>query len=570
MNAVFTIVAKNYLPQARVLGDSIKRIHPDLPFHILLSDEAAGVIDLSKEKYPAIEVKDIGISSYRDMAFKYMLVEFATAVKPFFFDYLFKKFNYDKIIYFDPDICIYNSLESIFNSLDHNFIVLTPHITKLQIEEDGSSAESSFLFVGACNLGFVAFNNSTNAQDVIEWWKVRLRNQGYADFFDALHVDQKWMDLIPCFFDEGVLIERNAGYNVSAWNLHERNLSVRDGKYWIDGQPLVFFHFAGFNESDPDSITGPHKQTKFNLHSKPEYREIFRSYGEQLKVNQTELTDYTYSCFANGVDIFRFQRRLYRRLTQSGFVYENPFSTEKGSFYDLLNKNDYHLPKNNMFITDILQEDRNCQNQSTQNREIHVVSTGYVGGLSNTENMIQQSIIALCNAGIHVHMYYYPYKSRTDPELQGYCKLEKCYEYFHLEQPIYTEGYWAQLSRYDFGLAIFEPLIFGEVSMIHSRDYLEGCGSSRLLDYIRAKLGVIISPGLKFQYFIARRYAPVVVAATRDFLLNPRPILEEALRQKEMAVKKNVSAITTQGVAPRLGKFYTQVAKMGLNFSTSK
>ena len=58
-----------------------------------------------------------------------------------------------------------------------------------------------------------------------------------------------------------------------------------------------------------------------------------------LKKNPVQVTGYAYSKFDNGVSIFRFQRRLYRKLTENGFKFEDPFSTAQNSFYDLLRKN---------------------------------------------------------------------------------------------------------------------------------------------------------------------------------------------------------------------------------------
>ncbi len=102
MNAVFTIVARNFLAQARTLGDSLAQTCPGLPFHVILADEAGDELDLSRERYPTVEAKDIGLPAYRDMAFKYDLVEFATSIKPFVFDHLFRRHGYEKVLYVDP------------------------------------------------------------------------------------------------------------------------------------------------------------------------------------------------------------------------------------------------------------------------------------------------------------------------------------------------------------------------------------------------------------------------------------------------------------------------------------
>lgn len=218
----------------------------------------------------------------------------------------------------------------------------------------------------------------------------------------------------------------------------------------------------------------------------------------------------------------------------------------------------YLLPKHNILITDILPEVSVSQIQQRRDGNIHVVSTGSIGSIDSQDLMILRTIEALCKAGIHVHLY----GDWKNPEMADYRKLQERLEYLHLEQKVYGNTYWEKISRYDFGLSILEPFLFDETSPRFTIDYLQGSGSSRLMDYIRMNLGVIISPyPLRFQYFLARRYAPAVVPATVEFLQNPRPILEKALRQKAKGTGKNLSAITTQRTALRLGDFYTKVAK---------
>lgn len=363
MNAVCTIVAKNYLSQARSLGDSLKKTNPDLPFHILLADETEGLIDICKEKYDIIEFKNIGVSFYKEMAFKYNVLEFCTATKPFFLEYLFNKYNYDKIIYFDPDIFVYNKLDSIFNELDENFIVLTPHFVNHELNYSGAFSEEELLFVGIYNLGFVALNNSCEAKKVIEWWKIRLKDKCYADKMDALHVDQKWMDFLPSLYDKGVKITRNTGYNVALWNLQERSLVIRDGVYYIkntfgnnDEYPLVFFHFSGFNPNKTEEMC--RKQKKYNLTNRAEFSGIFNEYSEtMLKNGYNELVNYTYvyDKYYNGICITQFQRRMYRMLLENGKDFSDPFETETGSFYELLKKNNL-----------IVKEKDNSYNKITQ------------------------------------------------------------------------------------------------------------------------------------------------------------------------------------------------------------
>lgn len=347
MNAIFTIVAKNYIAQARTLGDSLATIHPEIPFYIFLADEAEGMLDLSTEKYTTVEAKSLDIPKYEEMSFKYDIIEFNTSIKPFVFDYLFKKKSYSKIIYLDPDIYVFNKLDFLFNELDRNFILMTPHHVTPEIKYSGMANESLLLFVGIYNFGFVALNNSENAQKVISWWKSRLEDYCFADKAEGLHVDQKWMDFIPAFFNEGVGIIRHLGCNVAFWNMHERVLIDSNDSYKVEhrlGQEptvdLLFFHFAAFDPFSSDVI---HKHNpQFKRSKYPEYIPILNQYAERLLCNnfgETLKLPYSYGAFDNGEKINKFQRRLFRRLLMDNIEYESPFKSASGSFYSVLAEN---------------------------------------------------------------------------------------------------------------------------------------------------------------------------------------------------------------------------------------
>jgi len=349
MDAVFTVVTKNYLPQARTLGDSIRDIHPNLAFYILLADETEGLINLTKERYPVIEVKDIGISEFRDMAFKYDLTEFCTAVKPFFFEYLFDRTGYQKILYFDPDIFIYSDLSMVFNILNDHFVILTPHLTQHEDSDGGTKPDEDYLRCGVFNLGFIGLNASSKGRSLLSWWKDKTQDKGYADFEDGLYVDQKWADFIPCFDDDGVCIVRHPGFNVAHWNMHQRKLSKEHGLYMINNRPLLFFHFSGFDPLNPNEISRTHGRGAVTLESRPEYRDLFVDYRKKLLGNQADsiINSFAYSKFENGVQIYGFQRRIYRKLIEQHLAYENPFSIAPQSYYRLLDANGMLIKEKN-------------------------------------------------------------------------------------------------------------------------------------------------------------------------------------------------------------------------------
>jgi hypothetical protein len=81
--AVATIVAKNYLSFARVLGESFRRHHPGVPFYALLTDEVDGYFDPAAEPFSIVGLSDLRIPDLHRFRFHYARKEVAVAVKPY-------------------------------------------------------------------------------------------------------------------------------------------------------------------------------------------------------------------------------------------------------------------------------------------------------------------------------------------------------------------------------------------------------------------------------------------------------------------------------------------------------
>lgn len=334
------------MAHAKTLADSIKKYHPECDFFILLSDELDGN-NLNCD-YPIIESKEIGINGFEKMAFQYDVIEFSTSIKPYFIKRLFDQ-GYDKVLYIDPDMVVYSSLNFIFDHLNSYDAVLTPHLLKPYINYSGATSEEELLFVGIYNLGFFAVKNSPTGSHIANWWIEKLSNQCYADKEDALHVDQKWMDFLPSLYTNEVLILRHPGVNLAFWNFHERTLYKENEKYIVDNKetPLVILHFSGLDADNAEAVC--RKQTKYTLSTIPEYRELFESYIKSLEVNgvnNLSKLSYKYNQFDNDVPVLKYHRRLFRGLTTEGYRFENLFSTTGDSYYNFLVKNNAMLIDN--------------------------------------------------------------------------------------------------------------------------------------------------------------------------------------------------------------------------------
>lgn len=291
MKIAFTICSNNYLAQAKILCDSLLDKNPDYKIVIGLCDELSESIDYGFfENIEIIPVSKINIYCFEEIIIKYNIIELNTSIKPSFFKYFIKTYNdLETIIYFDPDIQIFTSLNKIEKYLEQDDIIVTPHILKPITVDDLSPSENLFLNYGIYNLGFLALNpKSKNALDLLDWWEERTLKIGFDRVCQGLFVDQLWINLVPIFYSN-VKVVMEYGFNVAPWNLHERNAIRQQGKDYImeDNSKLVFFHFSSYNFRTPE-ISSKHYNRYVYGSLSEEVQELYKNYHQKLINNRIE------------------------------------------------------------------------------------------------------------------------------------------------------------------------------------------------------------------------------------------------------------------------------------------
>lgn len=333
IEAACTIVSKNYIAYARTLCESYLKYHPNNEFFVLLVDRNNGEIDSDKELFNLIEVENLEIENFDKIAFTFDVLELNTNVKPSFIQYLFNKYDFEKIIYLDPDILVFQPLTTIYSLLDKNDIILTPHCITPIDEDDYKPSEQNFLLSGVFNLGFIALKNTIESHKMLKWWEKRCLNLGFNEAQTGLFVDQKWMNLCPCLF-ENVYILKNLGCNMAYWNLHERTLSKIDLNWIVNNKDLLlFFHFSGININQQKEISKYQNRYTFDL--REDLQCIFKEYFNLLINNGIENTsnyEYAFGSYSNGEKITSFARRIFSVKKQNFSINESPFSIES-QFY---------------------------------------------------------------------------------------------------------------------------------------------------------------------------------------------------------------------------------------------
>ena len=270
-----TICCNNYFAYATVLARSFLRHHPGGRFVICLVDRRnASVPYPADPRIEVIEAEALGLDGFDALAFKYDVLEFNTAVKPFLLEWLLRQQGAERVLYLDPDILVLTPLDQLFARLDRTPLILTPHLTSPYLDEH-HPREVDILRAGTYNLGFGGFAAHPQTWALLTWWQARLRDGCTRDVDKGFFVDQKWMDFVPSFFPDHEVV-REPGYNAAYWNLHERSIGLEGERFVVNGQPLRFFHFSGVDVQDLDAVSK--HQSRCTLPATGALRDLFEIY----------------------------------------------------------------------------------------------------------------------------------------------------------------------------------------------------------------------------------------------------------------------------------------------------
>jgi hypothetical protein len=322
----FTVCNIAYLHKALALAESFNK-YTSCKINIYLFDGKRELPDFS-DIANIYWIEDLDIPNVNQLAFKYDITEFSTSLKPYLALKLLNE--YKKVIFFDPDILIYNSIDYIVNLLDKEDIVLTPHYTTPQ--ERGvelNQSDVGMMRFGSFNLGFFAVRKTDESIRFLKWWNERCQDLCFFETQFGLSTDQKWVSIAPCFFPS-LHVSFNLGLNVAFWNMQERKITSRDGNNLFlvnDEYELLFFHFSSFNGKEPVKLTN----RPFGIDISDEtilqevidiYSRISNKYIDVLSaVSKKYSFDYTY----DGLYISPTLRRAYASVIDKFLKNHNPF-----------------------------------------------------------------------------------------------------------------------------------------------------------------------------------------------------------------------------------------------------
>ncbi|HEX6985892.1 MAG TPA: glycosyltransferase family 4 protein, partial [Planctomycetaceae bacterium] len=121
---------------------------------------------------------------------------------------------------------------------------------------------------------------------------------------------------------------RDTAFNIAYWNLPTRSLEDDgSGGYRVDGEPLRFFHFSGFDPRRPTDLSK--HQDRIDVAADPVLARICREYAAELLAHGFEEAigwPYGWGTMAGDLKLDRAARRVFRDGVEVGAVTESVFA----------------------------------------------------------------------------------------------------------------------------------------------------------------------------------------------------------------------------------------------------
>lgn len=174
-------------------------------------------------------------------------VEYFYTCSPATCYYILQEFSEVNLItYLDADLYFFASPEPVFEEISNADIGVIEHrfhwITRRNI------------VYGRFNVGWISFRRSDEGLACLEEWMGDCINWCYQRLEGDKYADQKYLDKWPGKYSRLKII-RHKGANLAIWNVGGYKLTQSQNNVYVNGEKLIFYHFANLKQLDAQTFT---------------------------------------------------------------------------------------------------------------------------------------------------------------------------------------------------------------------------------------------------------------------------------------------------------------------------
>lgn len=224
-----TLFDANYLAQGLALYKSIDKHHANYRLHILAACEKSYVLlkDLNLPNVVLYSLAEVETDALRKIHPRLKHFEYVCALKP---NLMLKVLQTtDHVAYIDADSYFFSTGEHVINTFrtDSSIpLAITPHRF--------TPGRQHFIRNGAYNAGFIYA--AREGIPCLEEW-----NRNCTEARTGCMTDQQCLNGWPKQWNAHIV--KHKGLNLAPWNQEQYKYSLRDGRVYVDGDLLIWYHF---------------------------------------------------------------------------------------------------------------------------------------------------------------------------------------------------------------------------------------------------------------------------------------------------------------------------------------
>lgn len=151
--------------------------------------------------------------------------------------------NGESLTYVDSDMLFYSSVEPIFTELAENNVIIHEHRFPPRLKHLEEN--------GIYNVGLLSFRNTSEAREVLHWWRERCIEWCYDTPQDGKMGDQAYLNEWPTKFSKVGVIQ-NIGIGAAPWNIEQYQVSQQSNeRVFLNDIELVLYHFHSLKFVNP-------------------------------------------------------------------------------------------------------------------------------------------------------------------------------------------------------------------------------------------------------------------------------------------------------------------------------
>jgi hypothetical protein len=236
-----TYFDSNFLSRGLTLYNSLCTYEKEFTLYILcLDDKTHNFFQHNQFEYIipiALQKFEAGDKKLTDCKANRSRVEYFFTCTPSLPLYIFNLYNdIELLTYLDSDLYFFSSPDPVFDEIADSSIAIIGH----RFSERNMHFEAN----GIYNVGFISFKNNLEGRKCLEWWRNKCIDWCYDVVDSERFADQKYLDNWPILFTD-VCIISHKGANLAPWNIDNYSYDFINNEFFIDGSPLIFYHFHG-------------------------------------------------------------------------------------------------------------------------------------------------------------------------------------------------------------------------------------------------------------------------------------------------------------------------------------